>query len=223
MLHVPVLLEETLAWLGPSFGGRDGLLVDCTVGLGGHAEAFLERHPRARLVGVDRDPEALRRSAERLAPFADRVRWIEGNFHRLDELLAQHGLERPAGILADLGVSSMQLDRPERGFSFRFDGPLDMRMGADGPTAADIVNRYPEADLERIFREYGEERQARRIARAIVAERVDRPFASTGQLRATVIRAKGGAGGREGRVDPATRTFQALRIEVNEELAGLER
>jgi 16S rRNA (cytosine1402-N4)-methyltransferase len=148
---------------------------------------------------------------------------VEGNFHRLGELLAGHGLGQPRGVLADLGVSSMQLDLPERGFSFRFDGPLDMRMGADGETAADIVNSYSEADLERIFREYGEERQARRVAREIVAERASNPILTTTHLRSVVAKAKGGYGGKEGRVDVATRTFQALRIEVNQELAGLDR
>lgn len=197
--------------------------MDCTVGLGGHAEAFLERFPGLRIAAVDRDPEALARSAERLAPWADRVTWVEGNFHRFRELLAGHGLQQPQGVLADLGVSSMQLDLPERGFSFRFDGPLDMRMGADGETAADIVNSYSEADLERIFREYGEERQARRVAREIVAERASSPILTTTDLRSVVAKAKGGYSGREGRVDVATRTFQALRIEVNQELAGLDR
>jgi 16S rRNA (cytosine1402-N4)-methyltransferase len=240
--HLPVLLDEALAYLAPE---RGGLFVDCTVGLGGHAAALLERAPAARLLGIDRDPEALAAAAERLAGFGERVRLVEGDFHRLAEVVAGafgamgaaawggEGALRVEGILADLGVSSLQLDRAERGFSFRRDGPLDMRMGRSEMTAADIVNRYPETDLERIFREYGEERQARRIARAVVAARRERPIETTAELAALLRRAKGleGRAGerrgggvgrlREGRVDPATRVFQALRIEVNRELAGL--
>lgn len=242
--HLPVLVDEALAWLAPE---RGGLFVDCTVGLGGHAAALLERAPAARLLGIDRDPQALAVAAARLASFGARVRLVEGNFHHLAEVVAgvagaagiggggteiAAGAPRVEGILADLGVSSLQLDRAERGFSFRRDGPLDMRMGRSEMTAADIVNTYPETELERIFRDYGEERQARRIARAIVAARRERPLETTGELAALLARAKGleGRGGprtggvgrlREGRVDPATRVFQALRIEVNRELAGL--
>jgi 16S rRNA (cytosine1402-N4)-methyltransferase len=219
--HVPVLVEETLRFLEPE---RGGLFVDCTVGLGGHAAAILERGPSVRLLAVDRDPEALDLAAERLRPFADRVRFLRGNFHRLAELVADEpGQPAPfAGVLADLGVSSLQLDTPRRGFSFRFDAPLDMRMGEGELTAAMIVNQYGEADLERIFREYGEERQSKRIARAVVEARREAPISTTGELKAVLERAKGGRRhGREGRVDPATRVFQALRIEVNQELAGL--
>ena len=221
--HVPVLLDAVLAHLAPE---RGGLFVDCTVGLGSHAAALLARAPAARLLGLDRDPEALAVAGERLAPFGDRVRLVEAEFHRLAELAG----EPPRGILADLGVSSLQLDRAERGFSFRREGPLDMRMGRSEMSAKDVVNRYPEADLERIFRDYGEERQARRIARALVEARRDRPIETTRELAALIERAKGhqgrgGGGGvgrlREGRVDPATRVFQALRIEVNRELEGL--
>lgn len=225
--HVPVLVEETLDLLAPE---RGGLYADCTLGLGGHAEALLERFPEARLLGIDRDPEALARSGERLARFGDRVRLAEGEFGRLDEVLARElgpgwrtegGL---AGILADLGVSSMQLDTPERGFSFRFDAPLDMRMGGGELTAAEIVNGYPEDDLERIFREYGEERQAKRLARAVVDARRPAPISTTAELKELIDRVKRvehRKRGREGRVDPATRVFQALRIEVNQELEGL--
>jgi 16S rRNA (cytosine1402-N4)-methyltransferase len=218
--HEPVLVAECLRFLEP---GRGGVYVDCTVGLGGHAAALLAAAPAARLVGVDRDPQALARAAERLAPFAGRFELVAGRFGDLARLLAPLGLPPLAGLLADLGVSSLQLDLAERGFSFRRDGPLDMRMGGDGPTAAEIVNRYPEADLERLLREYGEERDARRIARRIVAERSRRPFATTVELAGAVAAAKGGDRRREGRVDPATRTFQALRLEVNSELAELER
>jgi 16S rRNA (cytosine1402-N4)-methyltransferase len=219
--HVPVLVDETLELLAPE---RGGLFVDCTVGLGGHAAALLERSPEARLVGIDRDPAALALAAERLAPWGERVRLVEGEHHRLAELLAPLGLGAPRGIYADLGVSSMQLDRADRGFSFRRDGPLDMRMGRGELTAADIVNRYREADLERIFREYGEERQARRIARVVVEQRRGNPIQTTLELADLIRRAKRiekQPGRREGRVDPATRVFQALRIEVNRELAGL--
>jgi 16S rRNA (cytosine1402-N4)-methyltransferase len=227
--HIPVLLTEVLDWLEPAFAARpDGWMVDCTLGLGGHGEAALERWPEARLLGIDQDPEALERSARRLEPFGDRVRLVEGSFHGVEALATGAGVEAATGILADLGVSSMQLDEARRGFSFRYDGPLDMRMGRHGRTAADVVNEESEAELERIFREYGEERQARRIARAVVEARSEAPFSTTADLRDLIYKVKGGgpgAGyrpGREGRVDPATRVFQALRIEVNEELGRLE-
>lgn len=220
--HVPVLVEESLRYLAPA---RGGLFVDCTVGLGGHAETLLD-YAEVRLVGIDRDPEALRLAGERLARFGDRVRLVRGNFHELEELLRRELGEEPeplAGVLADLGVSSLQLDAPERGFSFRFDGPLDMRMGSSERTAADIVNRSSEAELQRILRDYGDERQWRRVARAIVEARQEGPITTTGELKAVIGEAKGPRRhGREGRVDPATRTFQALRIEVNRELDGLE-
>jgi 16S rRNA (cytosine1402-N4)-methyltransferase len=222
--HVPVLLEETLDYLAPE---RGGLYVDCTVGLGGHAAALLDRAARARLVGIDRDPEALAVAGGRLARFGDRVRLVEADFQRLGEALAAAGIGgqvRPAGVLADLGLSSLQLERAARGFSFRLEGPLDMRMGRGGRTAADIVNRSPEGEMERIFRDFGEERQARRIARAIVRARDRAPLETTTELAELVRDAKGTAAGRrEGRVDPATRVFQALRIAVNEELDGLRR
>jgi 16S rRNA (cytosine1402-N4)-methyltransferase len=224
-----VLLRETLDLLAPE---RGGLFVDATVGLGGHAEALLRRAPTARLVGLDRDPEALRRAAARLEPFGGRVRLAQGNFHGFEKVLEELGEERGAvaGALFDLGVSSLQLGTPERGFSFRLAGPLDMRMGLSELTAADLVNQSAEGDLEKIFRDFGEERQARRIARAIVDARSERPITTTAELKSIIGQAKGGgrqgragmAGAREGRVDPATRVFQALRIAVNEELAGLE-
>lgn len=217
--HTPVLVAETLELLAPA---RGGLFVDATVGLGGHAAALLAAYPAARLLGIDRDPDALSRAAERLAPFGARVRLVEGDFHRLEELLGGEGIDRISGFLADLGVSSLQLDTPERGFSFRFDAPLDMRMGRRGPSAADLVNSSSEGELETILREYGEERQARRIARAIVAARAEEPITTTAELKTLIDRVKGRAPGeREGRVDPATRVFQALRIAVNRELAGL--
>ncbi|MBV8200922.1 MAG: 16S rRNA (cytosine(1402)-N(4))-methyltransferase RsmH [Acidobacteria bacterium] len=244
MAHLPVLLRESVELLAPE---RGGLFVDATVGLGGHAEALLARGPAARLVGIDRDSEALGRAAARLAPFGDRVRLAHGNFHRLEPLLAELGVApgAVAGVLFDLGVSSLQLGTPHRGFSFRLAGPLDMRMGLSELTAADLVNHTAEGDLEKIFRDFGEEKQARRIARAIVVARLERPIATTAELKRIIDEAKGrggghgvtgdeetarrlrggrvGGAGREGRVDPATRVFQALRIAVNQELAGLER
>jgi len=223
--HVPVLVAETLDLLAPE-RRPGGWFVDATVGLGGHAEALLTRAPEARLLGLDRDPQALERAAERLAPFGERVRFEHANFHELEAVLERLGgfEEGISGVLADLGVSSLQLDTAERGFSFRFDGPLDMRMGLADITAADLVNQSSEEELERIFRDYGEELQARRIARTIVRMRAVSPLTTTGQLRELISRAKGGRKPweREGRVDPATRVFQALRIAVNQELAGLE-
>jgi len=226
--HRPVLVAETLDLLAPE---RGGLFVDATVGLGGHAEALLIRAPGARLLGLDRDPQALLRAARRLERFGDRARLAEGNFQQLESLLSGLGLGSGSlsGVLADLGVSSLQLDVAERGFSFRRDGPLDMRMGPGGRTAADVVNEETEAELARIIRDYGEEWQARRIARAIVKARSEEPIATTGRLAEVIHRAKArghgehlGGRDREGRVDPATRVFQAIRIEVNEELSELQ-
>ena len=220
MVHVPVLLDETIRLLEPE---RGGVFVDCTLGLGGHAEALLEAHEAVRLVGIDRDPEALERAEARLAPFMDRVRLIESDFAQITRCLEDEGFRSVTGVLADLGVSSLQLESGPRGFSFQRDGPLDMRMGRSGLTAEEIVNHYSEAALENIFSKYGEERKARRIARAIVEERKTRQIERTRQLQELVVRAKGlRPGQREGRIDPATRVFQALRIEVNQELEELE-
>jgi 16S rRNA (cytosine1402-N4)-methyltransferase len=218
--HVPVLLAETLEYLAPE---RGGIFVDGTVGLGGHAEALLRASPDVQLIGIDRDREALARAAERLAGFGPRVRLVQANFHQLMATLAGLGVRAIAGFLADLGVSSLQLETPGRGFSFRFDGPLDMRMGLSETTAADLVNQASEGELETIFRDYGEERHARRIARAIARARMEKPIRTTGELKALVDAAKGPRALREERIDPATRVFQALRIAVNQELAGLER
>ena len=214
------MVAETLEQLAP---GRGGLFVDATVGLGGHSEALLAASPEVRLIGIDRDPEALERAGRRLERFGPRVRLVHANFHHLEEALA--GLEvrgQIAGVLADLGVSSLQLDTPGRGFSFRFDGPLDMRMGLSDVTAADLVHETSEGELETIIREYGEEKQARRIARAIARAREQKPIETTGELRRLIAQAKGSRAEREERIDPATRVFQALRIAVNQELAGLE-
>ena len=218
--HVPVLLAETLEYLAPA---RGGIFVDGTVGLGGHAEALLRASPDVQLIGIDRDREALARAAERLAGFGPRVRLVQANFHQLMATLAGLGVRAIAGFLADLGVSSLQLETPGRGFSFRFDGPLDMRMGLSETTSADLVNQASEGELATIFRDYGEERHARRIARAIARARMEKPVRTTGELKALVDAAKGARALREERIDPATRVFQALRIAVNQELAGLER
>ena len=196
---------------------RGGFFVDATVGAGGHAEFLLERGTEIRLLGIDRDPDALALAGERLARFGERFELVAGDFADLDALLADR--LPAAGILADLGVSSMQLDRGERGFSFRRDGPLDMRMGPAGRTAADIVATASVDELTRIFRDYGEERMAAKIARGIVAERTRGPIQTTRQLARIVA---GEKGSRE-KIDPATRVFQALRIEVNQELVALGR
>ncbi len=218
MKHEPVLYSEVLEALRPS--RDDGTLVDATVGLGGHAEGLLERYPGARLIAIDRDPEALRRSQERLARFGDRVTFQRGRHESLIDILKQLQVDKVSGLLADLGVSSMQLDDAQRGFSFRYDAPLDMRMGSEGPTAADLVNGTDEAELARILRDWGEEPLARRIARAIVSAREEARIETTTQL-AEIIRSVKRAKKHE--IDPATLTFQALRIATNEELVGLDR
>jgi len=215
---VPVLCDQVVALLAAA---PAGLFVDATVGLGGHAAAVLAAAPGLRLLGLDRDPRALELARERLAPFAGRVRLLNRTFAELPGILEEEGGERPSAILADLGCSSLQLDSPRRGFSFRFDAPLDMRMGSAGPTAADLLNGAGEEELMRILREYGEERRARAIARAIVARRKERPLATTRDLVEVVVGVLGP--GRRGRVHPVTRTFQALRIAVNDELGQLER
>jgi 16S rRNA (cytosine1402-N4)-methyltransferase len=196
---------------------RGGLFVDATVGAGGHAEALLDAGPSVRLLGLDRDPDALAAARVRLARFGERVSLRQADFADLDLVLSD--FPAPAGVLADLGVSSMQLDRAERGFSFRRDGPLDMRMGQSGRSAADVVATASVEELTRIFREFGEERMAGKIARGIVAERARGPITTTRQLARVVAEQKGN---RE-KIDPATRVFQALRIEVNQELVALAR
>lgn len=233
-IHQPVLVGEALRFLAPE---RGGWFVDCTVGLGGHAAELLGRFAGARVLGIDRDEEALAHARRRLREFGARAVLVHGNFHSVDEIVAAADTGKPAGILADLGVSSLQLDRPERGFSFRRSGPLDMRMdrtarsarstGSMG-TARDIVNLESQSVLETVLRDYGEERRARKIARAIVERRRRRPIETTDELRELVHEAVGSSRTRRGRavpgsrsIDAATRTFQALRIAVNEELSGL--
>jgi len=212
-LHVPVLYEEVMQWLQPASGK---CYIEATVGLGGHAQGILERSsPGGRLLALDRDPEALRYARERLSSYGDRVVFGQAQHLDLEKVARQNGFERVAGILFDLGVSSLQIEDPRRGFSFKKDGPLDMRMGPDAEaTAEEIVNTWPERDLARIIYEYGEERYARRVARAICARR---PLHTTRELAELVSRAVG----HGGRIHPATRTFQALRIAVNGELDSL--
>lgn len=217
-MHIPVLLREVTSLLRPE---RGGVFVDATLGLGGHAGALLAAAPSIRVVGIDTDPDALAEAGVRLAPFGDRLLLVPGRYEEIATHLDRLGLVEVHGVLADLGVSSLQLDCAERGFSFMTDGPLDMRMSRSGPTAADLVHTLSGEELSRIFREYGEERMARRIAREIVHARVDTPVRTTGELRRLVLRAVGPK--RERHKDPATRVFQALRIATNRELIDLER
>lgn len=222
-VHVPVLLDRILALFAPALADKDAVLVDATLGLGGHADALLSAHPRLRLIGLDRDPNALRRSSERLARHGDRVDLVHTVYDEMPEALAGLGLSQVDGVLFDLGVSSMQLDQRERGFAYAQDAPLDMRMDpTTGPTAADVLNSYSVGELIRILREYGEERFAPRIARAVAAEREREPFTSSARLVQLLYDAVPAASRRTGG-HPAKRTFQALRIEVNGELEVLRR
>jgi 16S rRNA (cytosine1402-N4)-methyltransferase len=228
-LHVPVMLAEVVALLAPALesppadpaGEPDCVLVDCTLGLGGHAHALLTACPQAHLIGLDRDPQALTIARERLAEFADRITLVEAVFDELPGVLARLGRPRVQGILLDLGVSSLQIDDPERGFAYAHDAPLDMRMGRQELTAAHILNTYSKAELTRILRTYGEERFADRIAARIVAERKREPFSTSGQL-VRLLYDTVPASSRKSGGHPAKRTFQALRIEVNGELAALQ-
>jgi 16S rRNA (cytosine1402-N4)-methyltransferase len=221
--HVPVLLDRVVALLAPALDHDGAVLVDATLGLGGHAAAVLERCPRARVVGVDRDPAALQRATDRLASYGDRFAGVHAVYDRVPEVLADLGVGEAAGVLFDLGVSSMQLDLPDRGFAYAVDAPLDMRMDpTSGPTAADVLNTCSERELARILSTYGEERQARRIARAVVREREREPFTSSARLVQLLYDTIPAPARRTGG-HPAKRTFQALRIEVNDELGVLER
>ncbi|XVS68320.1 16S rRNA (cytosine(1402)-N(4))-methyltransferase RsmH [Actinosynnema sp. CA-299493] len=216
--HVPVLLDRVLDLLAPALADRDAVFVDCTLGLGGHSEAVLRAHPRVRLIGLDRDPQAIELSRRRLAPFGDRVEFVQTTY---DGIASAVGGAKVDGILMDLGVSSLQLDAEERGFAYSRDAPLDMRMSAGaGPTAADVLNTYSVDDLTRILRDYGEERFARKIAGAVAREREREPFTTSGRLVELLYAVVPAATRRTGG-HPAKRTFQALRIEVNEELESL--
>jgi 16S rRNA (cytosine1402-N4)-methyltransferase len=220
-VHVPVLLDRVLALLAPALTDRRAVLVDATLGLGGHAEALLSAHPHLVLVGLDRDQVALERSRARLSRFAARTHLVHAVYDRMPSVLDGLGFAGVDGVLFDLGVSSMQLDVPERGFAYSHDAPLDMRMDADNATsAADIVNGYSVAELARVLREYGEERFALRVAQAIARARAAAPLQSTAEL-AELVRSAIPAATRRHGGHPAKRTFQALRIEVNGELEAL--
>ncbi len=218
--HRPVLLQETISLLQPEHGG---LFVDGTLGLGGHSEALLLASPETSVIGLDRDREALGWGTERLASFGSRFRAVHADYRDIKRVLAEMNIERVRGVLVDLGVSSLQFDSATRGFSFRTDAPLDMRMDAEGDeeTAAELLARLPEEEIARVIYEYGEERHSRRIARFIV-ERRERgePVKTTKELAELVARAVRAR--KKDRIHPATRTFQALRIAVNRELEGLD-
>ncbi|MDW8066521.1 MAG: 16S rRNA (cytosine(1402)-N(4))-methyltransferase RsmH [Aquificaceae bacterium] len=215
-MHIPVLLKEAVDLL---LGNGGKLYVDCTVGLGGHAKSILEKNPQAIVIGIDRDPQALELAEDNLKAFEGRFSLYHANFSELDQVLRMEGVSEVDGFLFDLGVSMLQLKSP-RGFSFQKDERLDMRMNPeDRLTAYHVVNQYSERELERIFREYGEEPYAKRVAKAIVVARAKKPIETTGELVQVVTSV---LPYRVGRIHPATRVFQAIRIEVNQELKSLE-
>ena len=226
--HVPVLRDRCINLLAPAIeaaeaAGRTAVVVDATLGMGGHTEAMLERFPKLHVIGIDRDTQALALAGERLAAFEDRTDLVHAVYDEIADVVEDLGFDSIDGALFDLGVSSMQLDERERGFAYSYDAPLDMRMDTSrGRTAAEIVNTYDEGELVSIIRRWGEEKFAGRIASSIVSTRARKPFETTGELveaiRAVVPAAAARTGGH-----PAKRTFQALRIEVNEELDVLER
>jgi 16S rRNA (cytosine1402-N4)-methyltransferase len=219
--HVPVLLPRVIELLDPALRDRPAVLVDATLGLGGHAAALLAAHPRLTLVGLDRDPQALALAGRRLVAFSDRTHLVHAVYDRIADVLGELRLPRVDGVLFDLGVSSLQLDATERGFSYARDADLDMRMDPDrGQTAADVLNTYPVPELARVLREYGEERFASRIAAAIARRRAQRPLRRSAELVELLYEAVPAASRRTGG-HPAKRTFQALRIEVNGELEAL--
>jgi 16S rRNA (cytosine1402-N4)-methyltransferase len=219
--HVPVLLPRVAELFDPALRDRPAVLVDATLGLGGHAAALLAAHPRLTLVGLDRDPQALALAGRRLVAFSDRTHLVHAVYDRIADVLGELGLPRVDGVLFDLGVSSLQLDATERGFSYSRDADLDMRMDpGDGPTAADVLNTYPVPELARVLREYGEERFASRIAAAVARRRARSPLRRSGELVELLYEAVPAASRRTGG-HPAKRTFQALRIEVNGELDAL--
>ncbi|MEU0840503.1 16S rRNA (cytosine(1402)-N(4))-methyltransferase RsmH [Streptomyces sp. NPDC005962] len=222
-LHVPVMLQRCLDMLAPALAEPGAVVVDCTLGLGGHSEALLRSFPAARLIGLDRDTDALRLAGERLAPYGDRATLVHAVYDELPEVLERLGVPRAQGVLFDLGVSSMQLDEADRGFAYAQDAPLDMRMDQTaGISAAEVLNTYPPGDLVRILRTYGEEKFAKKIVGAVVKERAKEPFSNSARLVELIREALPQAAKRTGG-NPAKRTFQALRIEVNGELSVLER
>ena len=220
--HLPVLRERVVTLLEPALRQAGSVVVDATLGMGGHAHALLTACPTAVLVGIDRDHEALALAGERLSEFGERVRLVHAVYDELPQVLRDLGLTQVQGVLLDLGVSSLQLDEDERGFAYRVDAPLDMRMDqSHGVTAAEVLNCYDVGDLARVLRDYGEERFARRIAANVVREREREPFTTSARL-VSIVRASVPAATRTQGGNPAKRTFQALRIEVNGELAALE-
>lgn len=221
--HVPVLLQRCLDLLGPALQAPGAVMVDSTLGMGGHTEGVLAAFPHVRVVGLDRDPQALDLAGRRLAPYGDRFVGVHAVYDEIRGVLDRLGIGAVQGVLMDLGVSSLQLDEPERGFSYAHDAPLDMRMDPTaGPTAADVLNTYDERDLARVLRAWGEERFAPRIARAVVRARARQPLQRTGEL-VELVRDAIPAAARATGGHPAKRTFQALRIEVNGELDALAR
>lgn len=221
--HVPVLADRVLALLAPALGRTKAVLVDATLGHGGHSEMALNAFPELTVIGLDRDASAIALSAQRLAPFGSRIILVHAIYDQISEVLAQHNLDGVQGILFDLGVSSMQLDQPERGFSYSVDTHLDMRMDQScGLTAAQVLNTYEPGDLVRILRNFGDEKFAPRIVERVVRERALEPFDRSARLVDLIREAIPAAARRTGG-NPAKRTFQALRIEVNSELFVLER
>jgi 16S rRNA (cytosine1402-N4)-methyltransferase len=222
-IHDPVMLQRTVELLSPALSGDKAVLVDCTLGLGGHAEAFLTRFENLTVIGIDRDQSALELAAKRLARFGDRAKFFYGTYDLILEAMRVNGFSEVNAILMDLGVSSMQIDQADRGFAYSFDAPLDMRMDAQtGITAAELIASASEAELTRIFKEYGEERFASRIAAELVKARKSAPITSSKQLAAIVSDVVPFIPGKSSG-HPAKRVFQALRIAVNEELEILER
>jgi 16S rRNA (cytosine1402-N4)-methyltransferase len=221
-IHTPVMLERTVELLAPALDAEGAVLVDATLGMGGHSHAFLERFPKLTVIGLDRDTEALAIAQKRLAPFGERARFVHTVYDGIDDAVQSEGFDEVQGVLFDLGVSSLQLDRAERGFAYSKDAPLDMRMDpTSGRTAADVIAESSEDELRRMFYEYGEEKLAPRYAKAIVQARAEAPITRSGQLVAIITKATPVAVQRQGH--PAKRVFQALRIEVNEELTVLQR
>ena len=221
-LHAPVMLARTIELLGPAIQNESAVLVDCTLGLGGHSEAFLKAFENLTIIGIDRDQSALALAAKRLAAFGDRVKYFHGTYDQISEAIEANGFEDVQAILMDLGVSSMQIDSADRGFAYSFDAPLDMRMDAGaGQTAADLIASASEPELTRIFREYGEERFAAKIAAELVSIRKATPISSSKQLASIISDLVPFIPGKSSG-HPAKRVFQALRIAVNEELEILE-
>lgn len=221
--HLPVMLDRVLALFAPALDPPGAVLVDATLGRAGHARALLEAHPGLALIGLDTDADAIEESRRLLAPYAGRVTLARAVYDQIADVLAGQDVGRVQGVLFDLGVSSPQLDEPDRGFAYSYDAPLDMRMNRNQAlTAAEVLNTYPAARLARVLREYGEERYAHRIAEAVVRARAQAPLTSTSQLN-EIIRDSIPAPARRTGGHPAKRTFQALRIEVNAELEVLAR